>query len=70
MYGTKAVALRAYAAYLAITYAEAFLLYIRLVVEAVRMSQSEDTTTVKIAPLIRKDVWRRVRRMKKKREKL
>jgi len=68
MYSSKAVALKAYAAYRAITHAEAFLLYIRLVVGAVKKSLGEDTTTAKIALLIRKDIWRRAGRRKKKRE--
>lgn len=61
MYTSKAKALRAYAAYRAISHSEAFMEYLRFVVKGVKMAIAEDTTTVNVAPLLRRNVWRRAR---------
>lgn len=65
MYTSKTKALNAYAAYRAISHSEAFMEYLRFVVKRVREAIVEDTTTANVAPLLRRNVWRRVRILRK-----
>lgn len=62
MYSTKAKAIKAYAAYRAISHSEAWAEYLRFVVSRIKKAV-EDTTTGDIATFIRV-----VRRIKKKRK--
>jgi len=64
MYVSKAKALRAYAAYRAISHAEAFMVYLRFVVEMARKAVSEDTTSKDVARRIAISVRKRVKKKK------
>jgi len=64
MYGTKAKALRAYAAYRAISHTSAFMIYLRFVVERARRALADDTTTKDIARRIVVNVRRRIKKKK------
>jgi len=64
MYRTKAAALRAYAAYRAISHTETFMKHLQFIVKRAKaLSPSEDTTSSDIA---RRVVRRATKRVKKK----
>ena len=65
MYRSKKKALAAYSAYLAITHTEAFVIYLRFVVERVRKLLSDNTTSKDIAQRI----VMRIRVLRKKKKK-
>lgn len=70
MYTSKTKALAAYAAYRAITFTEAYMEYLQFVVyKAKLLVAMEDTTAVNIAPLLRRDVWRKARILLRKNKK-
>ena len=65
MYSTKAKAIKAYAAYRAISHSEAWAEYLRFVVSRIKKA-AEDTTTGDIATFIR--MVRRVKKAKPKKD--